>query len=182
VLNYAEEESRGVFQAGDAVFMRNWPYAWSLAQHPDSPVRGRVGVARLPRGGQGLHASTLGGESLAVSRYSRHPAEAADLVMALTSAPVQKRRAIAGSFNPTRPALYQDGDLQVAHPFMADARVAFETALARPTATAGTRYNQLSHEFGNAVHDVLSRREAPDEALRRLEGRLNRLSRGGKWN
>jgi trehalose/maltose transport system substrate-binding protein len=183
VLNYAEEESRGVFQAGDAVFMRNWPYAWSLAQHADSPVRGRVGVARLPRGGaQGLHASTLGGESLAVSRYSRHPAEAADLVMALTSAPVQKRRAIAGSFNPTRPALYQDREVQAAHPFMAEARVAFETALARPAAAAGTRYNQLSHELRNAVHDVLSRRESADEALQRLEGRLNRLGRGGRWN
>src|SRR5687768_1961308 len=48
VLNYAEEDARGVFQSGNAVFMRNWPYAWSLAQSGDSPVRGMVGIAPLP--------------------------------------------------------------------------------------------------------------------------------------
>ncbi|MRT18674.1 ABC transporter substrate-binding protein, partial [Vitellibacter sp. q18] len=42
VTNYAEEESRGVFQSGNAVFMRNWPYAWSLAQAEDSAIKGKV--------------------------------------------------------------------------------------------------------------------------------------------
>jgi trehalose/maltose transport system substrate-binding protein len=48
VLSYMEEESRGVFQSGNAVFMRNWPYAWALAQAEDSPIRGKVGTAALP--------------------------------------------------------------------------------------------------------------------------------------
>ena len=62
ILNYAEEDARGVFQSGNAVFMRNWPYAWALAQSEDSPVRDRVGVATLPKGGaEGIHAATLGG-------------------------------------------------------------------------------------------------------------------------
>ena len=50
MLNYAEEEARGVFQSGNAVFMRNWPYAWALANAADSPVKGKVGMAVLPKG------------------------------------------------------------------------------------------------------------------------------------
>ena len=72
VLNYSEEESRGVFQSGKAVFMRNWPYAWPLAQSADSPVKDKVGVLQIPMGGaQGKHASALGGWQMAVSKYSK---------------------------------------------------------------------------------------------------------------
>src|SRR5262249_46227433 len=101
VLTYTEEESRGVFQAGDAVFMRNWPYAWALANAPDSPIKGKVGIAPLPKGGpDGKHVAALGGQQLAVSRYSAHPDLAADLVLYLTGAAEQKRRAIASACHP----------------------------------------------------------------------------------
>ena len=182
VLNYAEEESRGVFQAGNAVFMRNWSYAWSLAQAPQSGIRGKVGVAVLPHGPGGVHAATLGGESLAVSKYSRNPAVAADLVMYMTSAAVQKQRAIAASFNPSLLSLYRDPDVVRANPFMGELYGVFTHAVARPTVIAGTRYNQLSNELWNATHDVLSGRAKPEEALSQLAATLDRVSRGGKWN
>ena len=85
VLNYGEEEARGVFQSGSAAFMRNWPYAWALAQGEGSPVRGKVGVAALPAGPGGRSVGTLGGWQLAVSKYSAHPKQAASLVLYLTS-------------------------------------------------------------------------------------------------
>ena len=50
VLNYSEEEARGVFQSGNAIFMRNWPYAWALGQAADSPIKDKIGVAALPAG------------------------------------------------------------------------------------------------------------------------------------
>jgi trehalose/maltose transport system substrate-binding protein len=45
----------------------------------------------------------------------------------------------------------------------------------------GARYNQVSSEFYNAVHETLSGRSPADASLARLEGTLKRLSRGGKW-
>lgn len=180
VLNYTEEEARGVFQSGNAVFMRNWPYAWSLAQSDGSPVKGKVGVVALPRGGeQGRHAGTLGGWQLAVSKYSKHPALAADLVMYLTSYDEQKRRAIQGSYNPTRPALYKDPEVLAKVPFFGKLFETFKHGVPRPSSVTGDSYGRVSNAFYNAVHTVLSGDASADDALAGLEHQLNRLGRRG---
>lgn len=182
VLNYGEEEARGVFQSGDAVFMRNWPYAWMLSQSADSVVKNKVGVAALPKGGAGgRHAATLGGWQLAVSRYSRNPDAAADLVLYLTSAAEQKHRAIKGSYNPTMPALYKDQDVLAANPFFGSLYDTFVSAVPRPSTVTASRYNQVSSEFWNAVYSSLSGQSSADEAFKGLEGKLKHLARGGKW-
>jgi trehalose/maltose transport system substrate-binding protein len=182
VLNYGEEETRGVFQAGDAVFMRNWPYIWAMLNHAGSPVKGKVGVAPLPKGGaDGRASAALGGWQLAVSRYSPNPKLAADLVMYLTSADVQKMRAVQASFNPTIPALYADKDILRANPFVADLLPTFNVAVARPSTVTGVKYNQVSNQFWNAVHDVLSGSDTAPNALARLAASLKRLAPDGNW-
>ncbi|QNM98518.1 ABC transporter substrate-binding protein [Chitinimonas koreensis] len=181
VLNYTEEESRGVFQSGNAVFMRNWPYAWSLANGADSPIKGKVGVAPLPSGAGGKPAATLGGQQLAVSKYSKNAALAADLVVYLTGREEQKRRAIQGSLNPTIGALYIDPDVVKANPFMRELYPVFASAVARPATPTGAKYNQVSTEFWNAVHATLSGQQPAEASLKALDGKLNRLGRGGKW-
>lgn len=181
VLNYAEEEARGVFQSGNAVFMRNWPYAWSLAQGPESVIKDRVGVSALPKGGTDGHpAATLGGSQLAVSNYSKHPQLAADLVLYLTGAQEQKRRAIQGAYNPTLIALYQDPEVLAATPFMGALYDTFVNAVARPSTATGIKYNQVSNEFWNAVHPVLAGKIQAQASLAQLERSLKRLSRGGR--
>jgi trehalose/maltose transport system substrate-binding protein len=182
VLNYDEEESRGVFQSGNAVFMRNWPYAWALGNAEDSPIRGKIGVIALPAGGaDGHHSGVLGGWQLAVSRYSQHPQLAADLVRYLTGYAEQKRRAIAGSYIPTIPALYRDPEVLAAAPFFGELYATFEHAVARPSRIAGARYARVSAEFYYTVHDVLSGKTAAAPALAALQRKLTRLSRGGQW-
>lgn len=180
VLNYAEEEARGVFQSGHAVFMRNWPYAWALMNNPDSPVGGRVGVAPLPAGSAHDRAgSTLGGWQLAVSRYSRHPAEAASLVMYMSSAAEQRRRAVQGGYNPTLPALYDDPAILQAQPFIGALRGVVAQAVARPSRVTRSRYNRVSDAVANQVHEALSGRQTPEQALAALADELRRVSRRG---
>ncbi len=183
VLNYGEEEARGVFQAGNAVYMRNWPYAWSLGQGADSPVKGKIGVAVLPKGdgANGRNAATLGGGLLAVSKYSKNAALAAELVMYMTSSAVQKERALKASYNPTIGALYKDPDILKANPFMGELYGTFTSAVGRPATVTGAKYNQVSNEFWNATHEVLSGKAKAPEALGRLESTLKRLGQGGKW-
>jgi trehalose/maltose transport system substrate-binding protein len=182
VLNYTEEESRGVFQSGNALFMRNWPYAWALSQGEDSTVKGKVGIAPLPKGGEdGRHAATLGGWQLAVSKYSANPEVAAELVMYLAGPEVQKQRAIELSLLPTLPSLYEDADILKANPFFADMKEILADAVARPSTVTGSKYNQVSSEFFNAVHAVLSGSSSAEQSLSSLESSLKRLSRGGKW-
>lgn len=182
VLNYGEEEARGVFQTGNAVFMRNWPYAWSLGNSDDSPVKDKIGVVALPKGGEdGSHAGTLGGWQLAVSKYSDNPEVAASLAMYLTSFEEQKRRAIEGSYNPTIEALYQDEEVLTAVPFFGSLYNTFANGTPRPSTATGAKYNQVSNAFWNATHSVLSGSETADAALAKLQKNLNRISRGGRW-
>ena len=60
-LTYQEPESLAVFVQGNAVFHRNWPYAWGLANDPrHSKIAGQVGVTTLPRFSEGREHVRLG--------------------------------------------------------------------------------------------------------------------------
>ena len=178
VLNYAEEEARGVFQNGNAAFMRNWPYAWSLGNGADSKVKGKIGVSALPKGGaDGKNAATLGGWQLAVSKYSKNPEAAADLVMYMTSAEVQKERAIKGSYNPTIAALYKDKAVLDANPFFGSLYNVFTSAVPRPATATGLKYPEVSAAFWNATHDVMSGKSSAEDSVKKLEGKLKQIKR-----
>lgn len=180
VLNYKEEDARGVFQSGNAVFMRNWPYAWALGNSADSPVRGKIGVVALPKGGpNGKNTGTLGGWQLAVSKYSKNQKAAAELVAYLTSEAEQKRRAIQGSYNPTIGSLYQDKDVLAAVPFFGDLYSTFTNAVARPSKVTGANYNRVSNALWNAAHETLSGKSKAADALVKLDGELKRIRRSG---
>jgi trehalose/maltose transport system substrate-binding protein len=160
--------------------MRNWPYAWSLAQSDDSPIKGKVGVVALPKGGEdGQNTGTLGGWQLAVSRYSEYAEAAADLVMYLTSREEQKRRAIQASYNPTIADLYEDEEVLEAVPFFGDLYATFTSAVARPSKVTGEKYNRVSNAFWNAVHSVKSGKADAATALADLENELNGVKRRG---
>jgi trehalose/maltose transport system substrate-binding protein len=183
VLNYEEEESRGVFQSGKAVFMRNWPYAYQLAQAPDSPIKDKVGVMTLPKGGgaEARSAATLGGWNLSVSKFTKYPKEAADLVLYLTGPEEQKRRAITAGYQPTIKSLYEDKEVLAANPSYAMLLGTFSNSVPRPSTATKGQYNQVSSAFFTAVHTVLNKQTKGKEGVAELAERLEQLSNGGNW-
>lgn len=180
VTTYGEEEARNVWQAGNAAFMRNWPYAYAAGQAKGSPIAGKIGVAALPAGPGGKPAATLGGWQLAVNAYSKNPKEAASLVQYLTGKEEQKRRAIQASYNPTIASLYKDQQVLKAVPFFGSLYDVFTNAVARPATVTGSKYNQVSDAFSTAVYSVLTKKSAPGPALKTLEGQLARI-KGRGW-
>lgn len=181
VTSYREEDSRGVWQAGNAAFMRNWPYAYALGNSADSPIRGKFDVTVLPRGTgpNAKSASTFGGHSLAVNRFSKNIKAAADLAVYMASYEVQAFRATMG-FNPTRPAVYKDAAVLKAAPFVGKMDDVMNSATVRPTTITGTKYPRVSEAFWNASHSVLTGRSTAGAALAQLQSTLNRI-KGNGW-
>jgi trehalose/maltose transport system substrate-binding protein len=180
-LAYKEEESRGVFQTGNAVFMRNWPYAYALGNGADSAIKGKFAVMALPSGVEGQPpSSALGGWNVAVSKYSGKQQAAIELVKFLTSAETQKKRAIELSNLPTVSALYDDADVAKAQPFMPTWKPIFESAVPRPSAATKVKYNEVSSKIWGAVHNTLSGSGTAAENLELLELELTEV-RGDSW-
>ncbi len=176
VTNFAEEDARNMWQAGNAAFMRNWPYAYSLGNAEDSAIAGQFDVSPLPAGEGGAPAATLGGWQLGVSKYSDDVAGAADLALFLASYEEQKIRAIEGSLNPTIKALYEDEDVLAANPFFGSLFDVFTNATARPSTATAPNYSAVSRAFYTSVHSVLTGQEDADVALEILELDLEALT------
>lgn len=178
VFTYKEEDARREWQAGNAAFMRNWPYAYALGQAADSPIKDLFDVTTLPKGDglDGRSASTLGGWQLMVSASSKQQAAAIEYIKFMTSPEVQKQRAARLGNLPTIPTLYDDADLRAELPFLDRLKPVFSGGtVARPSAVSGTRYGDLSAAYFTVTQQVITGQQSADDAMADLERRLGEL-------
>ena len=134
VANVSESESLQIFGAGEAAFMRNWPYAWAELQKPGSAVAGRVGVVSLGDGTQGSWGFSM-------LRGSAHPQQAAAVMRWFTSEPTSRDLALRYGYTPVWQSLLDDADLQAQLPLLPVLRQALERTALRPLTPL---YAQLS--------------------------------------
>jgi len=170
VTTAMEEPTRRIFGDGNAIFMRNWPYAWSIFQRKDSKVKGKVGIAALPGFEEGRGASTLGGWQLGINRFSEHPEEAGRLIKFLTSYEAQKYMALNIGYKPTRIALYDDEELKNAQPLLDTFYHIFLKAKPRPVTPYYMMISQvLQSEFSSILLGVKEPAEALSSAKRKID-------------
>jgi len=131
-ITFKEEESRHAFESGKLLFLRNWPYVYSLATTDgDSKVKGKFAVAPLP-GESGPGASSLGGHNAAMSAYSAHKATAFDFLKFLESEETQRFFVTQGSNASALTALYDDPELVKKYPYLPVLKTSILNAVPRP--------------------------------------------------
>jgi trehalose/maltose transport system substrate-binding protein len=179
VLTYEEPESLSLFIQGKAVFLRNWPYAWGLANDPRrSRVVGEVGVTSLPHFPGHASASTLGGWQYGISAFSRRPELAWRFVAFMSSPEMQRFLAVHAFRAPARAALYRDRAVLAANPQFAGQAAAFGAALPRPVTPV---YPAISSVLQRFFSQALAARDSDIAALaqqadREIDGYLEMVS------
>lgn len=169
VLAYQESESLALFTQGRAIFHRNWPYAWEVANDAkQSKVAGRVGVMPLPAFPGHKSASTLGGWQLAISRFSRRPELAWQFVQFMTGNAMQKRISLSMGRAPARAALYRDPEILQRYPQFESQYQTLVRAVPRPRTPV---YLPLANIMQRYFSSAIALRDSHIDALARSAAR-----------
>lgn len=169
-ITYREEDSREAFQAGNAVFLRNWPYVYSLVSKTDgsSKVAGKFGITTIP-GKTGPGVSTLGGHNLAISAYAQNKASCLKFIKFLSGEAMQRFSIINTSAAPTIAKLYDDPTLVKQYPYLPVLKKSIQGARKRP---AAVKYNDVSTDLQTAAYSALQGHTSVDSALSTLQSQL----------
>jgi multiple sugar transport system substrate-binding protein len=169
VLAYQEPESLALFTQGKALFHRNWPYAWEVANDPRrSKIASHVGVMPLPSFPGQKSVATLGGWQLGISRFSRYPALAWQFVEYMTRREAQKQIALATGRGPARSALYHDAEILAKHPHFSARYETFTLAAPRPRTPV---YLSLSNIMQRYFSSAIAIRDSNIDQLARVATR-----------
>jgi trehalose/maltose transport system substrate-binding protein len=175
VIAYKEWDAGNMWQAGKAAFLRSWASEYIADRAPGCLIRDRFDMAPLPSGAAGM-AATLGGSGYGISRHSLHPREAAMLVRFLCSRQEQVRRCRNTADAPSITQLYDDPEFLTGNPqFPRVLEVFRKGVVLRPSRAAGKMYPDVSREYWEAVHAVLTRKKSAAQAANELQDELERM-------
>ena len=174
VTTYKEEDSRSAWQDGDSVFMRNWPYAYSLGNDPTkSKIAGKYDVhPMLSSSSSTTGHSCLGGWQLGINAFSKEPDAAWKFVHFMLSLESQKALATVASLFATHKSIYSDPDVLAKVPFFGKMQPVLQAAQPRPVSPV---YPDISDAIQQRVHEALTKQTTPAAALSQLQSDLQTI-------
>lgn len=173
VLSFQEDDSIMAFNDGSALFLRNWPYAFKYFNASDSKVKGKVGIAPLPKGPKGTASSgTLGGWNLVINKNSKNPDLAWRFIQWMSSYETLVLDNRLGGYAPTRKSVYNDPEVCRTTPWASDFKNIFETAKLRPVAP---NYSSISESMQRNFSEALSGKITAKAAIENIEKDLTLL-------
>ena len=172
VATYKEEETRQLFQSGAAVFLRNWPYVWPLANAKDSPIRGKLAIAPMVHAPDGRSGACQGGWGLGISKTTQHPDAAWKAVEFITSAASQQQFTLATGYLPSRRAILTDPQIVEKYSYFPAMQKVLENTVLRPPTP---QYAQASDILQRYLSAAFTRRLSPEKAMKAAANETHRL-------
>ncbi|MCP6761459.1 MAG: ABC transporter substrate-binding protein [Fischerella sp. CENA71] len=172
VTTYQEEETRRIFQSGQAAFLRSWPYVWPLANAKDSPIKGKIAIKTMVSASGKSGGACLGGWGLGISKTTKHPQEAWKAIQYFTSEEAQRRFILKAGFVPSRRSLFTDPQIVATYPYYPQLLEVVEQAVLRPPIA---QYAQTSDILQRYLSAALTNRMSPEAAMKAAAQETRRL-------
>jgi multiple sugar transport system substrate-binding protein len=165
LLNYMEGETHTNFEQGNAVFSRNWPYAFGRIKGKEDGVKvtvDQVGIAPLPNGG------SVGGWLLGLNKNSKHLDGAWEFVKFAAGEEGQKIMSTTGGYLPGFNTLLNNDEVKSANAMLSypGFQKALSATIARPVSP---EYSKTSDAIQVAAHKYLSSGAGLDDAVKAIE-------------
>ncbi|KKD38883.1 ABC transporter substrate-binding protein [Limnoraphis robusta] len=174
VTTYSEEESRLLFQSGNTVFLRNWPYVVPLANQ--SQIANKFSIKPMVHA-PGLNSGAcLGGWGFGISSNSPHQEEAWKVIEYFNTVDVQREYFLKTGFVPGRRSLFLDAALVTKYPHYPQLLEVINNSVLRPPIA---QYAQTSDILQRYLSAVLTGSQTPEAAMQ-AAARETRTLLGGK--
>ena len=160
VTTYAEEETRLLFQNGKAVFLRNWPYVYSLAA--ESAIAEKYNIKPMVHAEGNSSGATLGGWGLGIATSSKHPDAAWQVIEFLSSEASQREFILATGFVPSRIALFNDPEIVAKYDYYPQLLKVVQSSALRPPIP---QYAQASDILQRYLSAAITGKMTPKQAM-----------------
>jgi multiple sugar transport system substrate-binding protein len=167
VTTYIEEDTRRIFQNGEAAFLRSWPYVWPLANADNSSIKGKVGIMPLIPSAGHTGGSCLGGWGLGISKTTSHYKEALKVVKFVTSQEPQKQFILDAGYVPSRRSLFTAPDVVAKYNYYPEFLEVVQKAVLRPPIAQYAQASDILQRYlSAALTNQMTAEQAMNEAAR----------------
>lgn len=172
VTTYQEEEARRLFQSGEAVFMRNWPYVYPLANSDDSAIQGQFAIKPMIHQPNDTSGACQGGWGLGISNTTPHPEEAWRVVEYFSRPEILSQFILETGYVPSRQSLFTDPQIVEKYGYYPDLLEVVQQAVLRPPIA---QYAQASDILQRYLSAALTNRRSPESAMQAAASETRRL-------
>jgi multiple sugar transport system substrate-binding protein len=171
---YAPNDILALFNNGLAPFMRNWTFAYAIANNPsNSKVAGKVGVTTTLATSGNRGRGCTGGWVLAINANSQHKDEAWKFIDYMLSKDTQASLSMNAGLISSRPDVVNDDTVQAKVPYFKQLATILNSGNNRPQLV---HYNQFTTPLQAAINGVLSGQGSPSSALSDVQSQVSSLT------